>query len=194
MIVYKLTFSNGKSYIGQTMRVLAERVREHRKASNDLPVARAFRRYGEPRAEIIATASSLEELNAFEVAAIIEHGTMKPGGYNLCEGGKPAPMRNPEVAARVGAKLKGRVFSDEVRAKMSASAKLRIRPPRSAETCARLSASLKAAWSKDDRSRNKAISVAVKKMYDEKTPEQRQAFSEARKRAWETRRCKQQEK
>lgn len=183
MIIYKLTFANGKSYIGQTMRDLRTRVREHRKASNGLPVARAFRRYGEPEAEILYTAQSVDEMNELEISAIVGHRTMKPDGYNICEGGRPAPMRNPEVAARVGLLNRGRVFSEETRSRMSAAAKARVRKPHSAETRAKMAESAKRAHAtaNDDKR-----SIAIRAAHAARSPEDR---SEAARKAWATKRA-----
>lgn len=184
LTLYKLTFGNGKSYIGQTTRMLELRLKEHRKASNGLAVSRAWRKHGEPVVTVLATFTSQEQLDEAERAAIVEHCTTRPAGYNICEGGRPAPMRNPEVAIKVGAKLKGRVVSAAVRAKMSASARTRIRAPHSAETRLKIAESTASAWSREEGDRR---SESLRAAHAARSPEER---SNAAKRAWETKRAK----
>lgn len=90
-------------------------------------------------------------------------------------------------------KLAGRVFSDETKAKMSASAKARKREPRSKETCKKISLHVAQSW-KDPEAKSKrseAISKALKEKYANMTEEEKKAFSDTRKRAWERRKLKQ---
>jgi hypothetical protein len=122
MIVYKLTFPNGKSYIGQTVRDLQTRIGQHgaaAKAGSLLAVHCAWRKHGEPTAEVVATCESTDELHRAEIDAIKRCGTLAPGGYNLGYGGETAPSKNPEVAAKIAAKAKGRRVSDAVKARLT---------------------------------------------------------------------------
>lgn len=219
--LYRLTFSNGKSYIGQTVRAMNTRIAQHgqmAKAGSLLPVHCAWRMHGKPEVKVVSEHSDTLLLHEAEKAAIIEFKTLAPDGYNLSHGGDTAPSKNPDVAAKISAKAKGRKHenteswsaaskrqwsnpeyrekvisavksswteekrkarsekskamwadkksagwkmpestkdklsiagsnrSSETRAKMSASAKRRARAPRTPETCARLSASIKASW------------------------------------------------
>jgi len=133
--LYKLDFPNGKSYIGITTKNAAERFKGHRRGARSQKkcalLARAWAKYGEPT---LITLAVLEEddLPAAEIRAIKAYGTLHPGGYNMLEGGQISPMKDPEIAARVGRKLKGRKgsahmagkkLSDETKAKMSESHK-----------------------------------------------------------------------
>lgn len=111
-ILYRLTFSNGKNYIGQTVRKMTTRLNQHRTAANKgspLAVHCAWRKYGAPSVSIIANFDNLEELHVAEIAAIREEGTLSPNGYNIGFGGETAPSKSPEVAAKISAKAMGRV-------------------------------------------------------------------------------------
>ena len=220
MFLYKLTFPNGKVYIGQTVRNMQIRFNQHKTAANRgslLPVHCAWRKHGEPSVSIIGEYPDAEALHCAEIAAINDLGTISPNGYNIALGGGTAPSKSPIVAAKIAAamrgkkidntprrqeiarelwqsdeyrakmseslraawddpeqrkahgdkikaawarrkaegwampeetkaKLRGKVFSEETRAKMSAAAKARVRGPRSAETCAKISENTKKAW------------------------------------------------
>ncbi len=91
-IIYRLTFPNGKQYIGLTTQTLKCRLRNHRSSAN---IGRggllysAIRKYG-PRsfnAEEIANSDNFEALKELEKAAIKAHGCRCPNGYNLTDGG-----------------------------------------------------------------------------------------------------------
>jgi hypothetical protein len=217
--LYLLTFQNGKSYVGQTVRTLQTRIAQHRnsaKRGSLLPVHCAWRSHGEPEVKVIAEYATHEELHIAEIAAITAVGTLTPNGYNVSYGGETAPSRSPLVAKKIAeratgrkhsntspwaiatkanwakeayrekvsaglcaswteerrkemserskamwakrkeagwsmpeltkAKLQGRVFSEESRQKMSVAAKGKPKGPRSEETCARLSESIKRSW------------------------------------------------
>jgi hypothetical protein len=113
--LYRLTFSSGKIYIGQTSRPFKVRMNAHRTAANRgsmLPVHCAWRAHGEPTAEVLCTLNTQDELNAAEVATIKALNTLAPHGYNISLGGDMAPSKNPEVAAKIAAKAKGRKHKD----------------------------------------------------------------------------------
>lgn len=86
-VIYKITNNiNGKSYIGQTVRSVEVRIKEHIRKS--CIMSRAFKKYGIENftIEIIDSAYSEEELNKKEIYWISKFDTFK-NGYNLCEGG-----------------------------------------------------------------------------------------------------------
>lgn len=106
--LYLLVFSNGKEYIGLTtgspkLRLLGH-IRDSRKRR--VPVHHAFQKYGTPTLYTLAE-GSLEYIQNLEIAAIDKFQTLAPKGYNLAAGGQISPMKNPEVAAKVSAKLAG---------------------------------------------------------------------------------------
>jgi hypothetical protein len=92
-IIYKVTNRiNGKSYIGQTVKPLSERISEHvchalLKKDNTY-FHNAIRKYGKENFEwkIIVECSSLEKLNTVEIEMIKKHDTFE-SGYNLNLGG-----------------------------------------------------------------------------------------------------------
>lgn len=90
-------------------------------------------------------------------------------------------------------KLAERKVSDETKAKMSAAAKGKKKAPRSEKTRAKLAEATAKAWKDPEASnaRAEAIRTALVARHANMTEEERMAFSETRKRAWETRRLKQ---
>src|SRR3990167_5180704 len=114
--LYMLTFTSGKSYIGQTVRKMKTRLTQHRYSAmhgdSQLPVHCAWRKYGEPKCSVLGNFETHDGLHQAEIDAISECGTLVPNGYNLHFGGTTSPALNPIVAAKIGAKSKGRKFSD----------------------------------------------------------------------------------
>ena len=132
MVIYLLTFPNGKQYIGQTVRMLDIRISQHRQSANAgslLPVHCAWRKHGEPSVSVLGTYGDMESLHAAEIALIGEYGTRAPNGYNVSFGGETAPSKAPEVAAKISAKAKGRGHTDETRAKMGVASKSKWEDP-----------------------------------------------------------------
>lgn len=90
LIIYKITNNiNNKIYIGQTVRDLDTRIKEHRR-HKDCIMYNAFNKYGYDNftIEIIDTAETIDELNEKEIYWISYYdSTNKDKGYNLCEGG-----------------------------------------------------------------------------------------------------------
>jgi len=72
----------------------------------------AWRKHGEPVCTVLAEFDSQDALHAAEISAISEFGTMSPDGYNVSTGGDTAPSINPEVAAKISARAKGRKYKD----------------------------------------------------------------------------------
>lgn len=115
LALYRLTFSSGKLYIGQTSRHIKVRMSAHRAAANRgsrLPVHCAWRQHGDPIVDVIGVFDTQDELNAAERATIAALNTLAPNGYNISRGGDMAPSTNPEVAAKIAAKAKGRKHKD----------------------------------------------------------------------------------
>ena len=265
-ILYKLTFTSGKSYIGQTVRDMATRFTQHKQSAmrrdSQLPVHCAWRKHGEPLLEVIGEYQTVEELHAAEILAIKDQGTLAPNGYNVSYGGDTAPSKNPDVAAKISDKAKGRKlkpefkevfsqaakrnweneeyrqkmsdslkaswteekrkarsemfkamwakrkeegwampesqkeklrnkeFSNETREKMSKAAKKRGAPKLSQESKNKISKKTAESWSNPEiaEKRGNAISDALKKRFASLSDEDKLAFREKRKKAWETRR------
>lgn len=128
-IVYKiLNPINGKIYIGQTIQRLKERKKDHRGLQDRLKhlvLYRALRKYGFDSFEweIIHYAKDKSELDKMEEYYINHYKTMNPEhGYNLTYGGEGG-LHPPEIRKRISDSLRGRVFSEKTRNKLSNSLK-----------------------------------------------------------------------
>ena len=113
--LYKLVFASGKAYIGQTIRTMNARIAQHRQSARNgslLPVHCAWRKHGEPVVSVVAEFETQAELHAAEKTSIIAVGTLAPHGYNVSYGGDTAPSTNPDVAAKISQKAKGRKYKD----------------------------------------------------------------------------------
>ena len=89
MIIYKMTNNiNGKVYIGQTIRELDERTKEHIR-HNKIIIDKAIQKYGIENftVEQIDLAESIDELNQKEMYWIKLYDCITPKGYNQCYGG-----------------------------------------------------------------------------------------------------------
>lgn len=129
MVVYKITNKvNGKVYIGQTIRCLNARVKEHfRYAANDPSISEFYSDiviYGPEcfESELLAEASTQEELDNLEIFYISKYRKLGDV-YNITLGGKDNPMNS----AIVKSKHKCRMSSNEVRSKISKSMKAYIK-------------------------------------------------------------------
>lgn len=93
MIVYKVVNkTNGKIYIGQTVKPLKYRIMDHfwnARRRPKLVFHKALQKYGEKSFEwsIIYRSESQEEINEKEIYYINELNTIVPFGYNMCLGG-----------------------------------------------------------------------------------------------------------
>lgn len=138
MIIYQLLNTvNGKSYIGQTIQTVMDRVYRHRSSTSKSAVSNAIKKYGFENFEVISLqeCATQEELNAAEEYWVKKLDTLSPNGYNLKDGGgskgkataeaklkmsiahkgKPVPEGHRE---RVSKQFKGRVPSEEHLAKI----------------------------------------------------------------------------
>lgn len=160
-IIYKLTFSNGKVYIGMTTVSLKNRIACHRnlakKEKPKLLVHRAWKMYGDPEVEILLSAEHSNILGQAERFFILLYGSYGENGYNLTSGGEESPMKRPEIAAKVSAILSSPEHSKRIKALHTGS-------KRSEETKAAMSAM------------RKGMGLGVPK-----TPEHRRKIGEAGK-------------
>lgn len=147
MIIYKITnLQNNKSYIGQTIRTIEARWKEHLHSAisgTELHLYEAIRLYGKDNfiIEVIDKASSQEELDTKEKYWIKWFDTLNPAkGYNNIEGGNSNPMFNEKILQKHNNKMR----SSEVRNKISNTMKkLREEQGFSSETRAKISEKLK---------------------------------------------------
>ena len=128
MIVYKITNKiNGKVYIGQTIRPLITRWRQHYNPSNSNCTAlhRAIKKYGKEcfTIEQIDVACDRDELDEKEQYWIAFYDSINPeNGYNLRLGGEHHTVSD-ETRYKLGKGNRGRKFSKELRSKLSDSHK-----------------------------------------------------------------------
>lgn len=147
--LYKLVFASGKAYIGQTIRAMNVRIAQHRQSARNgslLPVHCAWRKHGEPVVSVVAEFETQAELHAAEKASIIAVGTLAPHGYNVSYGGDTAPSTNPDIAAKISQKAKGRKYKDTTAWSDASTEKWK-----SDEYRQKVSDGLKAAWSDERR-------------------------------------------
>ena len=100
MIVYLITFSNGKSYVGVTSD-LRRRLREHR--TGNFAVGAAMRKHSWTAQELFC--GTAEQCFAKEVQFIADLKTLSPGGYNLTTGGEGGFDMPLEAVQRRGASI-----------------------------------------------------------------------------------------
>jgi group I intron endonuclease len=114
MIVYMITNKlNGHSYIGQTVRTIRERWKEHCRTNSDCAaISNAICKYGKENfsIKVLCKVDTLDKLNKEEQRLIKKFNTLKPNGYNLTTGGL------------------GHFFSEETKNKMSKIASGRGNP------------------------------------------------------------------
>ncbi len=161
LTLYKLRFSNGKEYVGQTVRPLKVRLSAHRTAANRgslLPVHCAWRKHGAPEVKVIGLFVFEDDLHQAEIESIGNFKTAAPHGYNVTKGGDTAPSKSPEVAARIAAKAKGRKIDNTARRKEIANELWQ-----SDEYREKNSAANKASWDNPDR--KAAAAVRIKAMW-----------------------------
>ena len=138
MVVYLLrNLVNGKGYVGQTIRGLEKRWKQHlydAKSGKRTALYNAIRLYGPDSFErcVLAEAHTLDELNALEVFHIKAQGTLAPNGYNLTNGGQLRLL--PQSIAKMAESQKGKKYhlghkhSDESKKMISMASKGRIPP------------------------------------------------------------------
>ena len=105
---------NGKSYIGQTIRPIKERLKEHRsKKSKCSAVYDAIKKYGWNNFERDWYECPDGDLNFDEELLVKEMMTLSPDGYNLIEGGGSGGKRSEETKQKIGDSQRGIPKSEE---------------------------------------------------------------------------------
>ncbi|AGE56821.1 GIY-YIG catalytic domain-containing endonuclease [Acanthocystis turfacea Chlorella virus NE-JV-2] len=86
--VYRLTSPSNRSYIGQTIRPIAERFKEHQLPDSPcIAISRAIQKHGWHNMKKDWIEVPDDELNFYEEMLVALLGTITPCGYNLREGG-----------------------------------------------------------------------------------------------------------
>lgn len=126
--LYRITFPNGKAYLGITAKTAAQRFVAHVYDSargHDVAMQRAIRKYGAESAKVetLVIADRWDYLCDLERRAIVAFGTKLPHGYNTTDGGDGTLGRVPTAAhrARVSAAHVGRVRTPEHSANIAAA-------------------------------------------------------------------------
>ncbi len=102
--IYKITSPSGKAYIGQTIRSVECRVRQHSMFKKKICqcIFRAIRKYGIDSMFVeVIDVVAVGLLNVREMELIKSHLSKKPHGYNLTDGGEGARGRIATFAARL---------------------------------------------------------------------------------------------
>lgn len=134
--IYKITcLSTGKSYIGMTVDTIRQRWSNHvcqaTRSASPMLLHRAIRKYGRPNFSLIELSihSSRHDASTAERHAIMKHGTLRPNGYNLADGGMGTPgVRKPhsiETRLKIGLAQKGKIITLEARARIACANKSR---------------------------------------------------------------------
>lgn len=131
---------NGKKYVGQTVKPLKRRFKEHSK--NDSAIGNAIKKYGKNnfRYGVIKSCSSKEELDYWEKFYIAALRSKCPTGYNRTDGGDGVVGWTDEMRAKVSAANTGKKRTAEQCANISAAQKGKKLSP---QHCANLSAARK---------------------------------------------------
>lgn len=170
MIVYLIrNIINGKGYVGQTVRSLERRWKQHlsdSKKGSKLYIHSAIRKYGEENFEycILEETNNLSDLNRLEIEQIIKQNTFGKNGYNLTRGGFGGSFgytRSLEIRKKISVGNKGKKLSPEAKAKMSLSRKGKKRKPFSSEWRENISKSAKLKKLSDEH--KKKISLFIKR-------------------------------
>jgi group I intron endonuclease len=125
--IYKITNQvNGKVYVGQTIKPIETRLKQHiaslrYKKPGCAKLQRALRKHGPENfvISLLGTANSLEELNVLEQSWIAKLDSMN-NGYNLDSGGKVC-KRSQETIEKIAEASRNRITTQETRKKMSDS-------------------------------------------------------------------------
>jgi len=115
-----LTFPSGKCYIGQTIKSVQARFKEHCQSERCRAVSRAIKKYGADnvRVELVTTVSTQEDADRTEKELISFFGTLSPNGYNLTSGGSIYAfdtVQSEETKKKRAQSITGRVLSEKSR-------------------------------------------------------------------------------
>ena len=174
-IVYLIwNMTNGKKYVGQTVKTVEKRFSEH--AKTDSAIGNAIRKYGAEnfRYGVIKSCETKEEMDKWEIFFIAALRCKYPTGYNLTDGGGSGWGHTPETCAKISAAHKGKKFSPEHCANMSAVRKGKKLAP---ETCAKIGA----AHLGKKRTKETCAKISAALTGKKKSPEHRAKDAEAHK-------------
>ncbi len=131
MQLYKLSFPNGKEYIGITKHTAKERFRRHcESTSKKHPAQHAIHKFGKESViiKVLATIDDWELLCLAEQEAIEKFNTMSPNGYNLTAGGDGSIgfRHSEESKIKMSESAKKKVLTEEHKQKLIDASKNRV--------------------------------------------------------------------
>ncbi|AGE49163.1 GIY-YIG catalytic domain-containing endonuclease [Acanthocystis turfacea Chlorella virus Br0604L] len=116
--IYRLTSPSGKSYIGQTVRSIEERFKQHQQPDSEcVAISRAIQKYGWGNMKKEWQEVSDDKLNFYEEMLVALLGTLSPGGYNLREGGGSRGSLCEDTKQKITLSLIGKTRTDETKKK-----------------------------------------------------------------------------
>jgi group I intron endonuclease len=127
-IIYKAVNKiNGKVYIGQTVKSLEYRRKQHIYYPRKYAFSNALHKYGADSFgwEVLECCSSKKELDEMEFHYIKQYDSLSPGGYNLTTGGEGTPGRkvSKHTLKKMSSSMLGFKHTLESRRMMSDSTK-----------------------------------------------------------------------
>jgi len=118
--IYMLTSPSGKSYIGQTIRPIEKRFKQHlKKDSGCAAIYNAIQYHGWENFEKDWYECPDEDLNFDEELLVREMGTLAPSGYNLREGGGSSGKMSEDSKKKISEANKGKTHTEETKRKWS---------------------------------------------------------------------------
>jgi group I intron endonuclease len=112
---------NGKRYVGQSCNI-EKRMKDHARSPSDNIIHKAIRKYGFSAFSQVIWECDNDSTDELEEFLISDLGTLNPVGYNLSTGGFSLRglQRTPEWKDAISRGNKGKVRSEEAKAKLSA--------------------------------------------------------------------------
>ena len=118
--IYKLTLKESrKAYIGQTIRDIHERLKEHQQLSSKCrAISNAIKKHGWENFDKEWYEVPNDDLNFYEEMLVALLGTLSPCGYNLKEGGGSTGKLSEETREKISEASLGKTLSEETKQKM----------------------------------------------------------------------------
>ena len=119
---------NGKKYVGQTIKPVEKRLKEHLKAAfienRRTIICSAIRKYGKDNFSVICVQDNIaiDDLDIAEQYWVKYYDTFSKNGYNATSGGNQCRISD-ETKLKISAALKGKPKSEEHKKKMSEAQK-----------------------------------------------------------------------
>lgn len=122
-VIYRISFSNGKNYIGQTTNTALDRILQHIRTSKyntkNYPIYNAMRKFDAFDLFIECICKNIDELNIQESIFIQKYNSIN-NGYN-CDSGGSNKVLSQETRDKISNSKKGWKMTIEQRSKLSAS-------------------------------------------------------------------------